>query len=324
MAERASIFQTVQIGVETTAGVSVAASKKLQSMMIEPGPQAEIASYRAMGSKFPSLAALGKEWTEANVGGGLTYTELIYPLSSVLKAVSPTGTTVKTWTFSPATSAADTVKTFTVEQGSSERAHKFVYGLFTSLGMKFSRDGSELSGSMLGAAITDGITMTATPTTIDLIPVLPTQVKVYLADTYAGLTGATALARAMSVEWNISDRFGPVWALNGATTWAAFVETEPKLEVKLLMEADAEGMALLATMRSGATKFVRIEAVGATIGAGPDTLKLTVDTACKVTEVDPFSDEDGVFAIGWTLSGFHDGTWGKATEVVVINELATL
>jgi len=323
MADRASIFQTVQIGLETTSGTSVAANKKLQSMAIEPGPRAEIKSYRAMGSKFPSLAALGKEWTEASVGGGLTYTEIIYPLSSVLKAVTPTGTTAKTWTFSPATSAADTVKTFTVEQGSSERAHKFTYGLFTSLGMKFSRDGSDLSGDMMGSALTDGITLTSSPTSIALTPVLPTQVSVYLADTAAGLDGATALTRAISAEWNISDRFGPVWVLNGSTTWAAFVETEPKLEVKLMVEADAEGMGLLTTMRSGATKFVRIEAIGAVI-AGADTYQLTVDTACKVTDVDPFSDEDGVFAIGWTMTGFHDSTWGKATEVVVVNEIAAL
>lgn len=324
MAERASIFQTVQIGVETTSGTSVAASKKLQSMMIEPGPKAEIQSYRSMGSKFPAIAALGKEWTEANVGGGITYSEIIYPLSSVLKAVTPTGTTAKSWVFSPATSAADTVKTFTVEQGSAERAHKFTYGLFNSMGMKFTRESAEISGSMIGAAITDGITLTATPTSIELVPVLPTQVKVYLADLQSGLAGATALARALSVEWNISDRFGPVWVLNGSTTWAAFVETEPKLEVKLLMEADTEGMALLTTMRAGSTKFVRIEAIGAQIAAGPDTYKLTIDTACKIMDVDPFSDEDGVFAIGFSMSGFHDATWGKATEVTAVNTVAAL
>ncbi len=325
MAERASIFQTVQIGVEVTPGTSVAAGKKLQSMIIEPGPKAEIKSYRSMGSKFPALAALGKEWTEASVSGGLTFSEIVYPLSSVIKTVTPTTASgATTWAFAPATSAADANKTFTVEQGSAERAHKFTYGLFTALGMKFTRDECSLSGSMMGSAITDSITLTSTPTSIELVPVLPTQVKVYLADTQAGLAGAAALTRAISAEWNISDRFGPVWVLNGATTWAAFVETEPKLEVKLMLEADAEGMGLLATMRTGATKFVRIQATGAQIGAGPATYLLTVDTACKVTDVDPFSDEDGVFAIGFSMSGFHDATWGKATEITAVNATTAL
>lgn len=324
MADRASIFQTIQVGVESTPGTSVAASKKLQSMMIEPGMKAEIQSYRAMGSKFPSLAALGKEWTEASVSGGLTYSEIVYPLSSVLNTATPTGTTAKTWVFTPATSSADTPKTFTVEQGGSIRAHKFTYGLFNSFGVKFSRESCEVSGSMLGAALTDNITMTGSPTSVELVPVLPTQVLVYLADTAAGLDGASALGRVVSVEWNISDRFGPVWALNGATTWAAFVETEPKLDVKMTMEADAEGMALITPMRAGTTKFVRIEATGAVIGGGPDTYQLTIDTACKIVDVDPFSDEDGVYAIGWSMSGFHDATWGKATSITVVNQVASL
>lgn len=323
MADRASIFQTVQIGVESTPGTAVAANKKLQSMMIEPGMKAEIQSYRAMGSKFPSLAALGKEWTEASVSGGLTYSEVIYPLSSVLGATTPTGTTAKTWVFAPATSAADTPKTFTIEQGSSERAHKFAYGLFNSFGMKFSRESCEVSGSMIAAAITDNITMTGSPTSVELVPVMPTQVLVYLADTAAGLDAASALGRAISVEWNISDRFGPVWALNGSTTWAAFVETEPKLEVKMTLEADAEGMALITNMRAGTTKFVRIEGVGAII-SGADTYQITIDTACKIVDVDPFSDEDGVYAIGWTMNGFHDATWGKATQVTAVNTIAAL
>jgi len=323
MPDRASIFQVVQVGVETTPGTSVAASKRLQSMTIEPGPKVDIKTYRASGSKFSSIAALGKEWTEATIGGGLTYSEIVYPLSSIVGAATPTGTTAKTWVFAPSTSAPDTAKTFTVEQGSSVRAHKYTYGLFTALGMKFSRDACEIDGSMLGSAMTDGITMTSSPTYVELVPVLPTQVSIYLADTAAGLDSATALGRAMSAEWNLSDRFGPVWVLNGSTTWAGFVETEPSLDVKLMVEADAEGMALLSTMRAGSTKFVRILAVGAEISTGVNyTLK--IDTACKVTDVDPFSDEDGVFAIGWNMKAFHDSTWGKATQITVINQVASL
>jgi len=323
MADRASIFQVVQIAKETTAGTSVAAGKRLQSMTIEPGPKVDIKTYRASGSKFSAIAALGKEWTEATIGGGMTYSEIVYPLSGVIGTTTPTGTTAKTWVFSPSTTAPDTAATFTVEQGSSDRAHKFSYGLFTALGMKFSRDACEIDGSMLGSAMTDGITMTSSPTYVELVPVLPTQVSVYLADTAAGLDAAGPLARALSAEWNLSDRFGPVWVLNGSTTWAGFVETEPSLEVKLMLEADAEGMALLSTMRSGVTKFVRIEAEGATI-AGADKYLLQVDTACKVTDVDPFSDEDGVFAIGWSMKAFHDATWNKATSIKVVNTVASV
>ena len=83
-------------------------------------------------------------------------------------------------------------------------------------------------------------------------------------------------------------------------------------------------MALLPIMRTGATKYIRIEATGAVIGAGPATNKITIDTACKVTDVGDFSDQDKIYAIEYTLQGFHDSVLGGATKAVVINSLAAL
>jgi hypothetical protein len=91
-----------------------------------------------------------------------------------------------------------------------------------------------------------------------------------------------------------------------------------------MQEADAEGMGLLPIMRTGATKYVRIEAVGGVIGAGPGTYKFTLDTACKVTDVGDFSDQEGVYAIEYTMQGFHSSTLGSACKAVVINDLAAL
>lgn len=88
-------------------------------------------------------------------------------------------------------------------------------------------------------------------------------------------------------------------------------------------QADAAGMALLTNMRAGSTKFMRIKATGAQI-AGAEYYDLQIDTACKVTDVSPFEDSDGVFAIEWTMNGFYDATWTKTTEIAVVNTLATL
>jgi hypothetical protein len=322
MPERATIFQGVQVGVETTPGTSVPANRKLQSISIEPAIKADVTTFRPMGSKFSTLAALGKEWSEAKVSGQPTYDELAFLLSSLVSYSAPTGTTEKTWTFSPATSNPDTVKTFTVEQGGSVRAHKFTNGIVTGLTMKFNRSEVTLDGTMIGKALQDNITMTGSPTSIPLIPILPTQVLVYLADTAAELTGANALTRALSVEWSLTDRFGPLFVLNGSTSFVTTLEQEPKLTCKLKMEADAEGMALLAQLRNGASKFIRIEAAGPIIDTNP--YQLTIDTATKVSNVSEFSDEDGVYAIEWELTGVHDATWNKAMNITLVNTLAGL
>lgn len=325
MAERASIFSTAQIAVEATAGTNPAAGfKQLSALTIEPGVKVEVEGYRASGQKFPSIAALNKEWTESKLGGPITYSELQYLLAGLVSYALPTGVTLaKTWVFEPGLTAASVVKTYTVEQGDATRAHLFTYGQMQSLTLKFGRDGCDLDGTMIGRALSDGITKTAGATVIAPQVVMPTQVSFKLADTFAGLSGASILTRVISAQWGLADRFGPVWALDNTTYPAATVETEPKLEVKLKLQADAAGMALLANMRAGSTKFMRIQATGALIETTVYH-SLIIDSALKVMDVTPFADEDGVFAIEWTLNGFYDSTSTKTSEVTLINLLAGL
>lgn len=321
----ATVYQTSQIGVEITAGTSVAANKKLTSVGFTFSPAPDLQIFRAAGNKYPSVASLNREWTEIDLDGAITYTEIVYLLSAILeKATIATVTGATTWTFTPLTSAADAIQTYTIEQGSAARAHKASYALLNDLTLSFARDESTISGSMIANSLTDGITLTPTPTEIALVPVTGPQVKVYLADTIAGLVGAPALIGAVSVEWALTNRFGPAWFLNGLTGYTQHVELEPTLEVTLMQEADTEGMALLPVMRTGATKYLRIEAVGGVIGAGPGTYKFTLDTACKVTDVGDFSDQEGVYAIEYTLQGFHDSTWLGPCKAVVVNDLTAL
>lgn len=325
MAERATIFTTAQIAVESTPGTDPNAGyKQLSALSIMPAPKIDVTQYRASGQKFPSVAALNKEWTECKLEGAITYTELVYLLSSLVSYAAPSGAgSAKTWTFEPGLTSASTVKTFSVEQGDTTRAHEFTYGVVKDLTLDFSRDECKLSGTMIGRALADGITKTGGATTIAPQVVMPTQVTVKLADTWAGLTAASALSRVLSVSWSMSDRWGPVWVLDGNTYWAASVETEPKAELKLKVEADAAGMALLTNMRAGSTKYMRIKATGALI-SGADYYDLQIDTACKVIDVGEFADEDGVFAIEWTLGAFYDATAGKTTEAIVVNTLTGL
>lgn len=327
MAERSSLNQVVQIGVETVPGTAVAANKRLQSIGIEPSVSVDMDTFRPSGQKYAAITTLGKEWTEAPISGRASYTELVYLLSSVVNTAVITtpagGTTSREWVFTSSSTADDTPKTFTIEHGSGVRADKFAYGLITELGMTFNRDAIEVSGSLLGRAITDNIVMTASPTVIDLVPIIPTEVTVYLDDTAAGL-GTTKLTRAISADFNLGSRFGPVWVLDAANpSFVTHIETEPDLTCNLLVQADAQGMGLLNNLRNGTSKFMRIEAIGAEIETGID-YQFTLDMAVKVADSGGFEDADGVYAIEFNFVGVHDGTWGKAFQVTVVNELTAL
>lgn len=325
MAEVASINRVTQWGSETTAGTEVDATKLMQAMTVDFGPEVEVSRYRPSGGKFETVSSLDREWTGADLSGPITYTEIIYPLSSILKKVNPTGAgTPKTWTFSPAQTAADTIATYTVEVGSSVRAQLMTYGIVTELELSFSTQGNTLSGAMIGRAIQDNITLTASPSALALLPVLTKDISVKTASAQGSLTAATPLARVISASWAIRNRFGPVWVLNQSTSWAAHVELPIEGEITIRQQADAEGMGFLNNLHDGSTVFIRI---GATSAIEVDTgvpYSIRIDAACKVVGSSRFEDEEGQTVIEWTLGIVYDATWTKATEVTVVNALTAL
>src|SRR5262245_43061954 len=269
MPERATIFEHVQIGLETTPGTSVPANKLLSALSIAPSAQGNIKKFRPQGTKYNTITAKGMEWTEADLSGQPTFTEIVYPLASVISAPVITtpggGTLSRLHTFTSAAGGPDSPSTFTVETGSSVRANKFTYGIIPEFTFTFARDELSLGGSMFGRALIDPATLTATPTGIALVPILPEQLSIYL-DVSSATLGTTKLLRWLSGELTISGRYDRLWVLDAAqASFVNHIETEPTVELKVKLEADAAGMALLADLRASTRKWVRVEAVGAVI-----------------------------------------------------------
>lgn len=335
MAERATIAQAAQIGVETTSGTAVAAARRLGSLGFVLAPSIETNPNRPMGQKYPNLQVLGKEWTGVTIEGAPVYTELPYLFSSLVSAATvttimdgatPTGAT--RWVFNSNAFGDDAPKTFTVEQGSASHAARAAGVIISDGTLNFSRSEMTIEGEGYGKALEDDITMTAAPTQLPQVPVRPTELSVY-ADLTSGGLGTTKLTRALSGSFSLGSRYSPLWVMDAAqASYVASVEAEPSLEVTLMQVADDEGMAHLTHLRAGTTRFFRFEAQGPRIydmPSGPDIYhRLRIDVAAQVTDVDEPSDEDGVYAIEWTLGGVVDPTWGKAFEIEVITTTATL
>lgn len=329
MAERSSLNQVIQVGVETVPGTAVAATRRFQALGIEPSPNMEIDQFRPMGQKYRSIATLSKEWVTASLSGRGSYTELVYVLSSVIDTATITtpigATSSRLWTFTPDSFGDDNPRTYTVEHGSAFRADRFAYGLVTEVGMSFSRDSVELSGSMMGTALEDNITLTPSGvTSVPLVPILSSDLSVFMDNTAAAL-GTTQLGRVISAEFSLGSRFSPVWVMDATeNSYVAVIESEPDLTMSLMMEADSEGMAQLATVRNGGTRFIRIRAVdSSTIEVGHN-YEFTLDFAGKVSDTGGFSDSDGIYAIEWSFVGVHDPAWNKAYEIRIKNNLTAL
>lgn len=347
MVERSTSAQVSQIGLEATPGTAVAATRRLGSLSLSPSISAEAEPFRPEGLKFPTVMVLNREWAEVDVEGTPTYEEVIIPLSGavdeatvseVLDGATPTG--AYEWVFVPDSLAADDPRTFTLERGQSGvQAERFSHLLFTSFGLEVSRSGVSLSASALARAAEKGIVPTAgLQPPEDLTPITPGQFSVYMADTHAALDGAggvsdvaNRLGRVISANPSIEDRYNPAWFVNAAEpSFTTFVENPDGAggTFGLTVEADEAGMAHLDSLRSGVTKHVRVEALGPVIYNAGAMLNLRMmfrwDLAVKVESPESWGDEDGIYAIPWTMRPVHDTTWGQAQQITVRNTVAAL
>ena len=334
MPEVASIFNGVQIGVESTPGTSVAANKLLNYMELVPSPDISFNTFRPMGQLVASAITPGKDSSSFSVSGAGTYSELVYPLCSLLTNVTPStvDTSAKLWDFVPLGRSEDTIKTYTVESGSATRAQKATYGLFTGLEITFNReDGVGLSGSAIGQNLQDNITLTGSPTAIEDKPILPTHLDVYVDTTSAGL-GSTKLTRDFNAVWRCTDKWGAIWPINSANaSYASHVNQVPAIQMELTVAADSQGMGLLADARLGSTKYLRMSAVapGATYGfagATTATYQLIIDMAGKISGISEFGEEQGVKVVTYTFDAIYDPSWstGRYLRVQLQNKVTAL
>jgi len=283
--ERQSVNQRVQIGAEsnTALGTIVAAGKLLECFDFTFTIATDLATFTPTGHKYPNIQEENEEWVDIAVNGNLDFNGVIYPLGGVCGATTPVShgasTIAKDWIFTPPTTGSIVPQTYTLEQGDVTRAHRVAYGLFTEFAYKGTRKDFTCSGKMLAQAILDGITLTSSPVAILPIPVIARQVNVYLDTTSAGL-GTTLLTRVLSVDYTMSGVYGPLWVLNRANvSYTAHVDMAPSASIKVLVEADVNGMGLLPTLQTGTTMFMRVQALGSiidnvqilTIGGGATT-----------------------------------------------------
>lgn len=303
MAERASVFERVQLGVETTEGTAVAANRYLPSLGVVANVDIPTTRKRPAGGKLDALVVPGKEMVRANLTGGDTYDEMAYLLSSLIAYAAPAqegSTTAYTQAAGIAQSAPDTIKSYTIEKGSSVRAEKFSGAVVTSLQIEGTAETLSVSGTAIGKALTDGITLTTSPTSIPLVPILPTDVSVYLDDDHGDI-GTTKLTRDMKWVVNIGNRFGPVKTVDAdEPSYSARVELAPDATVVLTLVKDAVGMGLLDTLRSGGTKYLRVEAISDIEAGTSIPHRLALDFALQFEAMGDEADNEGVLVNDWT------------------------
>lgn len=328
--ENATINNRLQIGDETTPGTGVSADKLLENLSLSFTPKPEVKTFRGTGRRWITVAEMNREWVEMKLSGSLDYQDFLYLVCGVWGIVTPAthagGTTSKDWVLTPAVTGAITPRTYTIEHGSAQRAHKAVYATVTGFSYKGSRkDGFTCESPLLAQAMSDGITMTSSPSAVALSPVVGSHVNLYLDSTSGGI-GGTQITRAFNFEYLYDNAFGAFWPLNRSNaSFTGHVDMTPKNTIKLLVEADSSGMGTYASLQAGSTVYIRFDAQGPIIES---TIHYAIqhDMAVKLTNVSEFKDEDGIFAIEYEGEICEDAAWssGQSQTMTVTNLLTAL
>lgn len=328
MPERSSLFQGLQISKEATLGTAVSASTLLNQISFGlGGADITMNRTRPMGQAVIGSMSRVYEETPITIEGSGSYSEMVYLYAGLLAqaTASTTDTTGKAWTFSPNARTESTIYTFTIEQGSSTRAEKAAGCHFTSAEVTYNREsGVSISGSGRGQAFQDNITLTGSPTAVELVPIDASDIKVYIDATTASL-GTTQYTRDFNVVHRMNDIRGPVSPLSGTTSFVETVQTEPTHQLELTLERDSQGMGLLTAARAGTTQYIRVDCLS-TVNAGATTVKYThrLDFAGKISAGFSKEDHEGVDVLTWTLDAFYDSNWGKFMNLLLINKLASI
>jgi len=310
MPDRSSIGQLAQIGVETTEGTQVNASKQLKSIDFNLGGHGEAQTFRPVGGKYATVVAPAREWSIAPVTGEPVYDELSYLLAGIIgtSADSTVLTTGQQHVYTLNPSIADTTPSFSIEKGGSVRAQSAAGCIFTDAAMTWSRTAVSVTGTVIGRRMLDGVTLSATPTILPQVPLLSSTIDVFIDATRAGL-GTTKLLRCFAGTLTLGTRQAPVWALNSTlTSYAAHIESVPTVTLSLSLEADAAGMAYLANFRAGSTVYTRVLFTGPTIAGGTATYGLKLDCAVRFNAFPAFTDLGGIYSIVWPTTLMDDGT----------------
>lgn len=323
-----TVTRASQIGLESTPGTVVPAGRLYHGLSLALAPSGDFQTYGPQGYKVDTGAYPLTEFVAGQFSGEGDFQSLAVGLASAINNPAPvrniptTGLSY-TRTFALNPRGPDTYATYTAEIGDSNLARRAAFVFANGIEIEFGRRQFRWSAPAIGRAFATGITLTATPTEIPMIPMVPRLSDVFLDSTFAAL-GTTKLLSNFSGRFRLTDRRATKWPQNSSlSSFSDAYELKPTIELMLQLEADAVSDTLIAPMQAGDTRYVRVEYTGPLIETG-FSYRFRMDFAVKIAQVPTYDDQDGLQVSPWTFRPVSDANLGGAFSFSLINTVATL
>lgn len=153
-------------------------------------------------------------------------------------------------------------------------------------------------------------------------PILPGHNTNYYASTIAGL-GAGKIAKAVKFGVGVGSRYDVAWYLDASDPgFSEHGESPMTIMASMTVNADSAANAISADVNMVTPKYLRIEFVGGSIGA-TSAYKLTIDMSVKVKQPGLLQKEGVVYARSFEFGSVFNPAWGRAAQVVLINDVAS-
>jgi len=278
--------QQVQLVKETSYGVTPGspAYLRLNSFRLNASPNFATNPFAGSGLVVPSIITLDDEFVEGDAEGRAAYNDLGFVFASLFGApttTTPDATNAATarqhvWTWNGSTEVSPV--SYTMERGDALFADRVTGVFFNTLSIGGGRtDGLDFGTSIIGKPQSEGATLTAGATDVVAVPINPTDMDVYMDNTFAAV-GTTKLLQTYNAMLELAERNERTRPINSTKSSDGLVQAaDQEHTLDLSMAVDAVSKALFAAIRAGTSKAVQIKWTGPTIG-GTTAYLLKIDT----------------------------------------------
>jgi len=317
----------IQLGAETTAGTAVATTT------IWRGPFAGLADEAVVVFAEEDVGYLSKvDRTYVPAKGGTldmpetecTFEQLPYILMAGVKTTTPTGTqTSKTWTFALPTTAANTIKTYTIEAGDDQAAEEMEYSFVE----EFHLSGAVGGGLMMSARWRGRQVSTSTFTAALSLPSVEeipfSKGKLYI-DASGGTIGTTQKSNTLiDLDLAVDTGLRAYTAADGQVYFSATKQIGPEVTLDITFEHDGTATAEKVAWRAETGRLIRLVWEGSDCGDGVNK-KVQVDLAGKWESFETLGERDGNDIVTGHFRARYVSADSLFAAMVVVNALDSL
>lgn len=259
-----------------------------------------------------------------------TFEQFPHLLEMSIKTVTPTqdGTgSGYIYQYDFPTTAAPTIKPYTVEGGDNQQAEVMDYAhcaewtLEGNKGEAWMKSGNLVGRQIANQAFTASV---AVPTVEEM---LFQRTKLYI-DAIAGAWGTTLKSNTLlSASLNYKSGIIPKWVADGNLFYSFYQFTQPEVRLSITFEHDGNATAEKDFWRSQTARLLRLKIEGSTFAAAGTTYSVKtclIDLAGKWVGFEPLGDEDGNNIVEAEFLARYDATGAKFGKVVVVPALSAL